>query len=191
MNGWGPKSSIRPAKPGKSNFLGGISRNFAGISRGRPKSLRKKSLGSIFVPYSLFRTRRHGVRPYEHYRHRAEQVWRAPRHQSRAPLQETPQESKTKTNSHPSPSSVSSHKNKAHPTLLTFSLRISGDFCILVRFPSIRNVFAHSNKFGERNRGPWEKRRNTQRSSPSSKKILRWLIGPSSGGFRAGFRRGV
>ena len=51
MNGWGPKSSIRPSKPGKSNFLGGISRDFAGISRGRPKSLRKKSLGSILVPY--------------------------------------------------------------------------------------------------------------------------------------------
>ena len=51
VNGWGPKSSIRPSKPAKSNFLGGISRDFAGISRGRPKSLRKKSLGSIFVPY--------------------------------------------------------------------------------------------------------------------------------------------
>ena len=53
MNGWGPKSSIRPSKPGKSNFLGGISRDFAGISRGRPKSLRKKNLGSIFVPYHI------------------------------------------------------------------------------------------------------------------------------------------
>ena len=51
MKGWGPKSSIRPSKPRESNFLGGISRDFAGISRGRPKSLRKKSLGSIFVPY--------------------------------------------------------------------------------------------------------------------------------------------
>ena len=50
VNGWGPKSSIRPSKPGKSNFLGGISRDFAGISRGRPKSLRKKSLCSISVP---------------------------------------------------------------------------------------------------------------------------------------------
>ena len=50
MNGWGPKSSIRPSKPGKSNFLGGISRDFAGISRGCPKSLRKKkSLCSISV----------------------------------------------------------------------------------------------------------------------------------------------
>ena len=53
VNGWGAKSSIRPSKPGKSNFLGGISRDFAGISRGRPKSLKKKSLGSIFVPYLL------------------------------------------------------------------------------------------------------------------------------------------
>ena len=51
MKGWGPKSSIWPSKPGKSNFFGGISRDFAGISRGCPKSLRKKSLGSIFVPY--------------------------------------------------------------------------------------------------------------------------------------------
>ena len=53
VNGWGPKSSIRPPKPGKSNFLGGISRDFAGISRRRPKSLRKKSLCSISVPYFL------------------------------------------------------------------------------------------------------------------------------------------
>ena len=51
MNGWGPKSSVCPSKPGKSNFLGGISRDFAGISRRCPKSLRKKSLCSIFVPY--------------------------------------------------------------------------------------------------------------------------------------------
>ena len=31
--------------------LGGISRDFARISRGRPKSLRKKSLCSILIPY--------------------------------------------------------------------------------------------------------------------------------------------
>ena len=43
MKGWGPKSSVCPSKPGKSNSLGGISRDFAGISRRRPKSLRKKS----------------------------------------------------------------------------------------------------------------------------------------------------
>ena len=49
--GWGPKRSVCPSKPGKSNFFGGISRDFAGISRGCPKSLRKKGLGSIFGPY--------------------------------------------------------------------------------------------------------------------------------------------
>ena len=43
VNGWGPKSSVCPSKPGKSNF-------FAGISRRYPKSLRKKSLCSILVP---------------------------------------------------------------------------------------------------------------------------------------------
>ena len=47
---WGPKSSVCPSRPGKSNFFGGISRDFAGISRGCPKSLRKKGLCSIFVP---------------------------------------------------------------------------------------------------------------------------------------------
>ena len=41
MKGWGPKSSVRPSKPGKSNFFGGISRDFAGIFWRRPKSLRK------------------------------------------------------------------------------------------------------------------------------------------------------
>ena len=54
VNGWGPKSSICPSKPGKSNFLGGISRDFAGISRGCPKSLRKKSLCSISGPHNWF-----------------------------------------------------------------------------------------------------------------------------------------
>ena len=53
VNGWGPKSSIRPSKPGKSNFLGGISRDFAGMSRKCPKSLRKKCLCSILVPYGI------------------------------------------------------------------------------------------------------------------------------------------
>ena len=57
MNGWGPKSSVCPSKPGKSNFFGGISRDFAGISQRCPKSLRrKKSLCSIFVPYNSFGT---------------------------------------------------------------------------------------------------------------------------------------
>ena len=53
VKGWGPKSSACPSKPGKSNFLGGISRDFAGISRRCPKSLRKKGLCSISVPYYL------------------------------------------------------------------------------------------------------------------------------------------
>ena len=43
VKGWGPKSSVCPSKPGKSNFLGGISRDFAGISRRCPKSLRKSA----------------------------------------------------------------------------------------------------------------------------------------------------
>ena len=51
VKGWGPKSSVCPSKPGKPNFFGGISRDFAGMSRRCPKSLRKKSLCSIFVPY--------------------------------------------------------------------------------------------------------------------------------------------
>ena len=48
--GWGPKSSVCPSKPGKSNFFGGISRDFAGISRGRPKSLGKKK---VWVQFSF------------------------------------------------------------------------------------------------------------------------------------------
>ena len=51
VKGWGPKSSVCPSKPREFNFFGGISRDFAAISRKRPKSLRKKSLGSILVPY--------------------------------------------------------------------------------------------------------------------------------------------
>ena len=38
---WGPKSWVCPLKPGKSNFLGGICRDFAGIGRRCPKNLRK------------------------------------------------------------------------------------------------------------------------------------------------------
>ena len=52
MKGWGPKSSVCPSKPGKPNFFGGISRDFAGISRRRPKSSSKKSLCLIFLPYN-------------------------------------------------------------------------------------------------------------------------------------------
>ena len=49
--GGGPKSSVCPSKPGKSrNFFGGISRDFAGISRRHPKSLRKKAFVFNFGP---------------------------------------------------------------------------------------------------------------------------------------------
>ena len=40
--GWGPKSLVCPSKPRETKLFGGISRDFAGISRGCPKSLRKK-----------------------------------------------------------------------------------------------------------------------------------------------------
>ena len=53
MKGWGPKSSVCVSKPGTSNLFGGMSRDFAGISRRCPKSLRKKRLCSIFGPYCL------------------------------------------------------------------------------------------------------------------------------------------
>ena len=49
----------------ESNFFGGISRHFAGISRKRPKSLRNKCLGSILVPYKIKKSQpmatQHGV----------------------------------------------------------------------------------------------------------------------------------
>ena len=48
MKEWGPKSSVCPLKPRESNFFGGISRDFAGISRKRPKSLRK----NVWVQFS-------------------------------------------------------------------------------------------------------------------------------------------
>ena len=57
MEGWGPKSSVCPSKPRKSNFLGGISRNLAGISQRRPKSLRKKHVFN-FWPLNLPRKTR-------------------------------------------------------------------------------------------------------------------------------------
>ena len=51
--GWGPKSSVCPSKPRESNFFGGISRDFAGISRSCPKSLRKKKFGFNFRSLSM------------------------------------------------------------------------------------------------------------------------------------------
>ena len=50
MKGWGPKSSVCPSKPGKSDFLGGTSRDFAGISRRCPKGLRKKHCVQFLAP---------------------------------------------------------------------------------------------------------------------------------------------
>ena len=50
VKGWGPKSSVCPAKLRETKLFGGISRDFAGISQGCPKSLRKKSLCSVLVP---------------------------------------------------------------------------------------------------------------------------------------------
>ena len=50
MKGWGPKSSVCPSKPGESNFFCGISREFAGISRRGPKSLRKKVCVQFLAP---------------------------------------------------------------------------------------------------------------------------------------------
>ena len=52
VKGWGPKSSVCPLKTRETKFFGGISWDFAGISRKCPKSLRKKRLCSIFVPQS-------------------------------------------------------------------------------------------------------------------------------------------
>ena len=57
MNGWGPKSSIRPSKPGKSNFLGGISRDFGRDIPGAPEKFEKKKF--VFN----FRSLNHSVFP--------------------------------------------------------------------------------------------------------------------------------
>ena len=50
VKGWGPKSSVCPSKPGKPNFFAGYPRIFAGISRGCPKSLRKKVRVQFLAP---------------------------------------------------------------------------------------------------------------------------------------------
>ena len=50
VKGWGPKSSVCPSEPGKSNFFGGTPRNFAGISRLRPKSLTKRVSVQFLAP---------------------------------------------------------------------------------------------------------------------------------------------
>ena len=51
MKGWGPKSSVCPSKYRETKLFGGIPRDFAGISRECPKSLSKRGLCSILVPY--------------------------------------------------------------------------------------------------------------------------------------------
>ena len=42
VKGWVPKNSVCPLEPGKPNFFGGISRDFAGISGGARKVWKKK-----------------------------------------------------------------------------------------------------------------------------------------------------
>ena len=53
LKDWGPKSSVCPSKPRKTKLFGGISWDFARISRGCPKSLRKKRFVFISSPLSL------------------------------------------------------------------------------------------------------------------------------------------
>ena len=48
MKGWGPKSSVCPSNPGKSNFFGGISRDFAGDIPQVPEKFEKKKFGFNF-----------------------------------------------------------------------------------------------------------------------------------------------
>ena len=62
MKGWGPKSSVCPSKPGKSNFLGRISRDFPGISRQCPKSLRKKDCVQSISPEKEIKFTQHFYR---------------------------------------------------------------------------------------------------------------------------------
>ena len=53
-SGGGQKVRYVPRNQGNQTFLAGFPRDFPGISRRRPKSLRNKSLCSIFGPY-IFR----------------------------------------------------------------------------------------------------------------------------------------
>ena len=53
MKGWGPKSSVCPSKHRKTKHFGRISQDFAGISEGRPKNLRKNCSCSISGPCSM------------------------------------------------------------------------------------------------------------------------------------------
>ena len=49
VKGWGPKSSVCPSKPGKSNFFGGISRNFAWDIPAAPEKFEKKKVCVQFL----------------------------------------------------------------------------------------------------------------------------------------------
>ena len=54
MKGWGPKSSVCPLKPREAKLFGGISRDFAGISRGGREEFEKKKVCVQFSsPISL------------------------------------------------------------------------------------------------------------------------------------------
>ena len=83
VKGWGPKSSVCPSKPRKTKLFGGISRDFAGIFQGRPKSLRKKKLVFNLRPLNFQPSYRRG------------QVDNPPfnllRHHSPSPLKRMPQ----------------------------------------------------------------------------------------------------
>ena len=50
MKGWGPKSSMWPSMPRKSNFLGGISRVFCWDIPGVPEKFEKKK---VWVQFSF------------------------------------------------------------------------------------------------------------------------------------------
>ena len=50
VKGWVPKSSVCSSKPRENKLFGGISRDFAGISQGHPKSLRKKVCVQFLAP---------------------------------------------------------------------------------------------------------------------------------------------
>ena len=49
VKGWGPKSSVCPSKPRESNFFGGKSRDFAGISRQKARKVWEKN---VWVQFS-------------------------------------------------------------------------------------------------------------------------------------------
>ena len=50
VNGWGPRSSVCPLKPGKSKFFGRDIPEFCRDIPAAPEKFEKKSLCSLFVP---------------------------------------------------------------------------------------------------------------------------------------------